>query len=137
MIRKYKLTERLPVKRVLSKIGRISRSWNQDWVSGDVELEQWFIKQCPRFKHLTPTVLVHTTSGNIQRHTDEQSKSVFVFPIMFGKTSTLYVEDSTAHFKRGEFYRFNDWLQHGIDNPNDAQMVLVTVSFENPYWCSR
>jgi hypothetical protein len=131
MIRKYKLTKRLPVSRVMKTVTRITPCWNQEWISdADPGLEQWFIDQCPEFKTLTPSVIVHRTSGDIHMHSDGMAQSVFVFPIKFGTTTKFIVEDDETKFKRGEFYRFNDHYRHGISNENGADLVIVTVSFE-------
>lgn len=115
---------------MLDQNRKITSEWDQDWILG---IEQWFIDQCPKFKHLEPSVLVHSTNSDIPYHSDGISKSVFVFPIKYGKCCEFYVDNTFIKFKRGEFYRFNDYLKHGINNPNRANMVLVTVSFEKPF----
>jgi hypothetical protein len=134
-IRKYKLTKRLPSGKIMAHVGEITDAWEQNcfsWKSNNEDkLSQFFLNQCPKFKHKCAVIGLHYTNDNIVSHADHLARSVFVFPIKYGKNTEFIVEGESTHFEKGTFYRFNDYLNHQVDNPNGANMVLVTVSFED------
>jgi hypothetical protein len=136
LIRKYKITKRPPVKLLTALAGTITPAWRQD---GELpqDVKDYFLSQVPMYKtKLQPSVVMHSTWDEIDRHRDRMAKSVFVFPIRYGKTTRLYVEneygyeDSMVAFEPGYMYRFNDHNYHGLSNPNHANVILVTVSYD-------
>ncbi len=136
MIRKYKLNKKLPVSAIMKLVDDIDWEWGQDLLSykgnNNSKLINYFLDQCPKFKTKRAVVGIHYTNGEIPEHRDLLSKSVFVFPIKYGKNTEFHVENTSVKFKKGYCYRFNDWLYHSVSNDNHANLVLVTVSFEEP-----
>lgn len=134
LIRKYKLTKRPPVKLLKALAGKITHNWRQD-IDLPQDIKDYFLSQVPKFKtKMPPSVVMHSTWDSIDRHRDGMAQSVFLFPICYGKTTKLYVEgyssDESAAFKPGFMYRFNDHNYHGLSNPNYANVILVTVSYD-------
>jgi hypothetical protein len=133
LIRKYKLKKRPPVKLLTALAGKITHNWRQN-IDLPQDVKDYFISQVPKFKNrLPPTVVMHSTWDSIDSHRDRIAKSVFLIPIKYGKTTRFYVEDldyAEASFEPGKMYRFNDHNFHGINNPNHAKVILVTVSYD-------
>jgi hypothetical protein len=128
-MRKYNIVGRIPRKSILTYTSD-SSAWNQEPIARDSDLYNWFVQQCPKFKKMTACVVVHSTSSCVPMHADGLSRSVFLFPIVVRESMTFYTEHTSCKLKIGNMYRFNDYDEHGIDNPNCARMVMVSVSFE-------
>lgn len=133
MIRTYRMNGRLPRAEILSCVdqqsGKISLEWRQITVFNE-NLKALILRLAPPVRKLTPRVMIHTTSQGIERHIDGLSKTVFVIPVRYGKKTALAVKQQSVAFQPGLVYRFNDFHEHGIENPNRAHLVLITISFD-------
>jgi hypothetical protein len=129
LIRKYSLSKCPPIKRIIDLVGEVNCYWRQsDEIPDDIR--QYFLSQVPSFRTLgEPTIGIHCTSDPIPRHRDGNSKSAFIFPIRYGKTTRFVVEDCEVAFEPMKMYRFNDFNYHQVENPNFAHVILVKVRF--------
>lgn len=140
MIRRYKLTNRLPKTKLLKLLDKevphwrnLDKNWVQTFISvhsgeGDY-LRKWFTNQCPIKHKDSVAIVVHRIIGSIPKHTDELSKSCFLFPVKIGKSAFLGVEDKAVKLETGNMYRFNDFKEHYFTSNTSAVNIVVTVDF--------
>lgn len=73
-------------------------------------------------------LLAHTGADCIHSHVDAMSARCFLWVLKASPTTALYQGRQRVGLKPGALLSFNDYLEHGLDNPNFGRYVLVSIS---------
>ena len=142
MIRKYKLKKRIPTTKLLDICFRDISEHHKKFISG----EDWYQETNSSdelFDLIAPVLGVnknvlnngvfHFITSDVQAHKDQICKTVYLIPLKYTKTCTFYDYDRELHFEPGSFFKFNDHEMHGVDNPFNANIILLSIDTK-PSW---
>lgn len=133
MIYKKKLCcQRLPVSWLLKKFGfdenKVYRNWRQYTIESDRD------EVCNRLAKILgisvnkiESCILHEIGGDVNPHADSMSTGVYLLPLKYSPTVSFYDEDREIHFESGYSYKFNDFVRHGIYNPNMSKVLIISV----------
>lgn len=133
MIYKKKLCcQRLPVKWLLDRFGvndkGIYRSWKQHFIQTDnEEVRKRLASILGISVNKVKSCILHEIGGDVNTHADNMSTGVYLLPLKYSPTVSFYDEDREVHFESGYSYKFNDFIRHGIYNPNMSRVLIISV----------
>lgn len=73
-------------------------------------------------------LLAHTGADYIHSHVDAMSARCFLWVLKASPTTALYQGRQKVGLKPGALLSFNDFLEHGLDNPHFGRYALVSIS---------
>ena len=141
MIRKHKLKQRIPRKLIAqfkeAHSHQFARSLRYDsWCQVSIEcnnLRKWCMRQIgqPEEAHEAHSIIFHTIYGDIERHSDEQSRSCKLIPIRKGKLTSFHVDgcsrDYETNFPSGYYISFNDCNEHYLLNEENCRFEAISI----------
>lgn len=75
--------------------------------------------------------IAHRVEGSIEEHEDNESKTVFLFPIKTSSKTKIVVEHKELLLKDKQCIRFNDYNRHYLESTENSISIFVTLSFDS------
>jgi hypothetical protein len=72
--------------------------------------------------------VLHYGQGSVHSHADSMAKTSFLVPLVCTKSLVFFEEYQRAPLAKQSLVRFNDHNDHGIDNPNCASFLVMSIS---------
>jgi hypothetical protein len=142
MIRKCKLKKRIPTTKLLDMCFRdisethrkfiTGQDWHQETNSSD-ELFDLISPILGVDKNTLNSGVFHFINSNVQAHKDQICKTVYLIPLKYTSTCTFYDYNRELQFEPGYFFKFNDHEMHGVYNPFNANIILLSIDTK-PSW---
>lgn len=80
------------------------------------------------FKQEEFSFVLHTGKEPVESHTDRMAKTSFLVPLRASSTLKFYENWSSVLMQDVQLLRFNDFNQHGLENPHSGGFEILSIS---------